>query len=351
MSEGFPVSEIARRVGGRVEGDGALVLGALRPLDEAGPGDLTFLGHVRYRARAAASKASALLTTERLAPATGPARILVKDTYAALAELVPLFHPQRAADRAGIAPEAVVSPGATLGEGVSVGPLAVIGAGVTVGARTVICPGVVVGEGSRIGEDCLLHPGVRLYPGMLVGNRVILHAGVVIGSDGFGYATVEGRHRKIAQVGTVRIEDDVEIGANSCVDRASLGETVIGRGTKVDNLVQIAHNVKIGADCFVVSQAGIAGSSRMGDNSILAGQSGVVGHVEIGNRVVVAGKSVVTEDIADGSFVAGYPAVDHRLWKRAAALFPRLPKLRSDLRALEERLARLESGAKGKDKP
>ncbi len=348
MSRRFTVAEIAARVGGHVAGDGSGVVTALRPLDDAGPGDLTFLGNVRYRERAGTSKAAALLTTPRLDPGRGPVRVVVADPYAALAVLVPLFHPP-AAWPEGVAKGASVAPGAVLAAGVSVGPLATIADGVRIGAGTRVGAGCHVGSGAVVGAGCLLHPGVILADGVLLGDRVIVQAGAVIGSDGFGYATAEGRHQKIPQVGTVRIGDDVEIGANSCVDRASLGETVIGRGTKIDNLVQIAHGVRIGEDCFIVAQAGIAGSTHVGDRTVMAGQSGSVGHVKIGSGVQVAGKSVVTGDIPDGSFVAGYPARDHRAWKRSTALVAALPRLRARLLALEQRLAALEGRPQGGD--
>ena len=201
-----------------------------------------------------------------------------------------------------------------------------------------------MGPDCEVGEDAVLHPNVTIYEACRLGSRVIIHSGTVVGSDGFGYATQDGIHLKVPQVGAVVIEDDVEIGANVTIDRGSIGMTRIGSGTKIDNLVQIGHNVQIGAGCLIVAQVGISGSTRIGAGTVFAGQSGAAGHLRIGSRVTVASKSAVYEDLPDGSFVAGIPAQDHRRWKRAQASFARLPELQSQLRDLVARLEALEKG-------
>jgi UDP-3-O-[3-hydroxymyristoyl] glucosamine N-acyltransferase len=324
------------------------VVSGLRTLEDAGPEDLSFLGNVRYREAAAASRAGALLTNERLAP---PERtvLLVGDPYAALAEIMPLFHPEPAVVP-GISERAVVPSDALLGKDVFIGPLAVIGRRCQVGDRTRIHAGVTLADDCILGEDCILYSGVSVYRNTRIGNRVIVHSGAVLGSDGFGFATEGGKHRKVPQVGRVVVGDDVEIGANVTIDRGSLGETVIGSGTKIDNLVQIAHNVRVGEDSLLIAQVGIAGSTRIGKRVVFAGQSGATGHVKIGDGVVVASKSAVYRDLPDGAFVAGIPAVDHRIWKRSQAAFTRLPGLLTRLRSIIGRIDKQERRTGGKKK-
>ncbi len=223
-----------------------------------------------------------------------------------------------------------------LGDGVTVMSGAVIGEGCRLGAQTVVMSGVVVGTGVEIGARCTVHPNVTLYDRCVIGDDVIIHAGAVIGSDGFGFAREADRHRKIPQVGNVVIEDDVEIGANVTIDRATFGSTLIGRGTKIDNLVQIGHNVQVGEHSILVAQVGISGSTRLGSRVVFAGQSGAVGHIRIGDGAVVGAKSAVTHDLPAGAFVVGHPAIDAGIWKRAVAVFERLPQLRRRLMRLEK---------------
>jgi len=346
----FTLGELASRVGGRVRGEAGTILTGLRPLEEAGPGDLTFLGNVRYKRGAAASRAGAILTSPGLAPSSG-VLLLVENPYAALGELLELFHPQRPRDPS-VSDRAVIAPDALIGRDVSIGPLAVIGPRCRIGDRVQLRPCAVLGEECEIGDDSILHANVSVYPHTWIGRRVIVHSGAVLGSDGYGYATVGGKHRKIPQVGRLRVEDDVEIGANVTVDRGSLGETVIGRGTKIDNLVQVAHNVRIGEDCLLVAQSGIAGSTRLGARVTIAGQSGTAGHLEIGEGAIIASKTAVYRDLPPGAFVAGIPALDHMTWKRAQASFARLAALRSEVRALSRRVEELERrpGARGRSR-
>jgi len=337
----FTLAELALRVAGRVAGDAAVVVEGLKPLEEAGPCDLALLALPAYRKAAGDCAAGALLTTEDLAP-RGRNALVVADPYRALAELVGLFHPPEEPPPEGVSDRAWVAPTARIGTGCSVAPMAVVGPRCVLGERVRLHSGVVLAEECEIGDDSVLHPGVAVYAGTRIGRRVIVHSGAVLGSDGFGYVVVEGRHRKIPQVGRLVVADDVEIGANVAVDRGSLGDTVIGRGTKIDNLVQVAHNVRIGEDSVLAGQSGVAGSSRLGRGVTLAGQSGVAGHLSLGDEVVVASKSAVYCDLPARAFVAGVPAVDHRAWKRAVVSLSRLDALRSEVRSLRRRLEELE---------
>ena len=257
--------------------------------------------------------------------------------YAAFAKALGLFHPQNPCEP-GIHETAILGDGSSLAEGVSVAPYAVIGSGVRIGAKTRVGAHTVIGDGCTIGEGCTLFPMVTLYGGTILGDRVILHSGCVVGSDGFGYATERGTHIKVPQVGRVVIESDVEIGANTTIDRGTLSETRIGEGTKIDNLVQIGHNVKVGPRSILVAQSGISGSTRLGKSCILAGQSGIVGHVHLGDGVKVSAKSAVTKDLPDGSFVTGHPAKDHREWLKERALAGRLEEILHRIKDVEARI-------------
>lgn len=329
----YTLKEIAERVGGRLVGDPARRLAAVRPLDAAGPHDLSFLANPRYRDEAMASRAGALLLRDpdRI---EGRDQVLVDHPYTALAAAMALFHPE-SRPAPGVSERAVVAPDARLGRDVSIGPLAVVGARVVLGDGAVLMAGVVLGDDVEVGPGSLLHPGVVVYARCLVGARVTLHAGAVVGSDGFGFGEEGGGRAKIPQVGIVRIEDDVEVGANTTIDRATFGETVIGRGSRLDNLVQVAHNVRVGEGSVLVAQSGIAGSTRLGRSVIVAGQSGVAGHLNVGDGAVVGAKSAVLSDLPAGAFVVGHPAIAHRDWKRAQAAWRRLPDLLRTVQRLE----------------
>jgi UDP-3-O-[3-hydroxymyristoyl] glucosamine N-acyltransferase len=279
----------------------------------------------------------------------GRALLVADRPYVALAGILARFHPPRPIEP-GISDDARVDDRARVGDPVEIGPFAVIEGGAVLGDRVRIGAGCHVGRDTEIGDDTVLHPGVTVYAGTRVGRRCILHAGVVLGADGFGFAHDGREHRKVPQVGRVVVEDDVEIGANSAVDRGALEDTVIGAGSKIDDLVMVAHGVRIGRGCLLVAQAGVAGSSVLGDFVTVAGQSGVAGHLDVGDRVVVAAKSAVFADVEAGAFVAGVPAVDHRVWKRSQAVQKRLPELRGELGRLRERVAALEA-AIGSDPP
>lgn len=333
----YRLAELAALVGGRVEGNGERPIDGVQTLEAAGPRDLSFLTNPRYREQAAASAAAALLVGPGVAVA-GKDLLIADDPYYALARLLAELHPP-AWPAPGVHPTAVVDPGAAIDASASIGPYVVLGEESRVGARAVLHAHVVVGRDCRIGPGAVLHPHVVLYDGTEVGEGAVIHAGVVLGSDGFGYATHGGVHHKIPQVGRVVIEEGVEIGANSAVDRATLGETRIGRGSKVDNLVQVGHNVQVGPASILCGQAGIAGSARLGAGVVLAGQVGVANHLELGEGTQVAAKSAVLADAPAGSRLAGIPAVELGSWRRRTVLLGKLEEMARRLRALERRVA------------
>src|SRR5205823_4485245 len=331
---------IAAVLHARVVGSSDLPITGVAALDEAGESDLSFVAaHVTVTA-ARSSRAGALLVNRPL-DELSCAQFIVPHPALAMAQVVEaLFLNQRPAF--GISNLASRGQHVTLGREVSIWPFVTLDDHVSIGRGTTLFPGVFVGAGSTIGEDCLIYPNVTVREGITIGNRVIIHAGTVIGSDGFGYLQEAGRHRKIPQVGTVIIEDDVELGANVAVDRATFGKTVIRRGTKIDNLVQIAHNVEIGEDNILVSQVGIAGSSKTGHHVMVGGQAGIADHVSVGDLAMVAARAGLNRDVAAKEIVSGAPALPHRTWLKAMAVVAKLPELREQVRALELRMTTLE---------
>jgi UDP-3-O-[3-hydroxymyristoyl] glucosamine N-acyltransferase len=346
------LAELAALVGGEVSGDGELPVTGLAPLEEAGPGQLSFFTNKRYRAAFEASRAGAVVVGTDVAVPAGRTVLRATNPYLAFARISAHFNPP-APVVPGISPRAAVDPTARVDPSAQVGPFVSVGPGAVVGARTVLHAGVQVGGGARIGVDCLLYQNAVVREGCVLGDRVALQPGCVVGSDGFGYALdMDGegrgpRHFKIPQAGIVVVEDDVEIGANTCVDRATLGVTRIGRGAKIDNLVQLAHNVEVGPLCIIAGQAGIAGSTRLGMGVVLWGQVAVNGHIELGDRVNVAAQSGVAHDVPAGQRVAGLPAVDEKRWARNAVAMVRLHELRREVRELVRKVATLE----GKEEP
>jgi UDP-3-O-[3-hydroxymyristoyl] glucosamine N-acyltransferase len=331
-------SEIAGIVEGVLEGGADPEITGVAPLDRATPEDLSFLAHPRYGSYVQQTKAGALLVAQSLADRAGAGpRIVVRDVHRALAALLPRLYPA-AEQSPAMHPTAVIGTGVELGEAVTVGAYTVIGPGARIGARSRIGAHCVIGEACALGEDVVLHSHVTLYPNVRVGARSILHAGVRAGVDGFGYAFDGSAHRKVPQVGRCSIGEDVEIGANSTIDRGSVGATEIGNGVKIDNLVHIAHNVRIGDHCIIVAQVGIAGSTSVGNYATLAGQAGIPGHVHIGDRATVAAQAGVFGDVPAGQVYSGYPARPHRESLRAQASVSRLPKLMERVRALERAL-------------
>jgi UDP-3-O-[3-hydroxymyristoyl] glucosamine N-acyltransferase len=318
------VGEIVDFVGGHFQGDVKRRVTGVASLGEAREEQLSFLSNRKYIAQMAETKAGAILVPQNL---TGDDErwIRVDDPYFAFARIMTRWFSARPMPK-GISPEALISSSAKLGTNVAVGPFVTIGDAVVVGNNVTIFQGVSIEAGSTIGNDSIIYPNVVIYDGTRIGHRCIIHAGVVIGSDGYGFAMHEGKHHKIPQIGIVRIEDDVEIGAGTTIDRAALGETVIGEGTKIDNLVMIAHNVKVGKHCLLVSQVGIAGSTELGDHVFVAGQSGFSGHLKIGHRVQVAAKSAVLADVPDDTKVMGSPAMPFNEFARRHAAVKRLAK-------------------------
>ena len=318
------LGEIVDLVGGEFAGDRTRSIATVAPLAQANGDQLTFLSNRKYAAELAATKAGAILVPKKLEGAD-PRWIRVDDPYFAFAKIMTRWFSNRPMPK-GISPKAVVAGSAKLGDNVTLGHFTVIGENVVVGNNVTIFQNVSIEAGSVIGDDCIIYPNVVIYDGAQIGNRCIIHSGVIIGSDGYGFATHGGKHHKIPQIGIVRIEDDVEIGAGTTIDRAALGETVIGEGTKIDNLVQIGHNVKVGKHCLLVSQVGIAGSTELGDYVAVAGQSGFSGHLKIGHRVQVAAKSAVLADVPDDTKVMGSPAVPFTEFARRHAALKKLAR-------------------------
>ncbi len=331
--------ELASRLGCPVRGDGEVEVQRVRGIEDSGPGDLTFVANRRYVTRLSTTRASAVIVSPELE--TPLPSLLSPNPYLAYARAARLLHPDQHPP-AGVHPSAVVDPTAELAAGVHVGALAVLGPRVRVGAGTVIHPHVVLYPDVVVGEECILHSGVQVRERCRLGRRVVVQNGAVIGGDGFGFARdQDGRYEKIPQVGIVVIEDDVEIGALSAIDRASMGETRIGRGTKLDNLVQIGHSVTVGEHTVLAGQVGVAGSTRIGNRVTLAGQVGVAGHLTIGDGAVATAQTGIPSSVEAGVVVSGYPAIDNREWLKASAVFPRLPELHKRLRELERRLEEL----------
>src|SRR5438874_4706683 len=318
------IGEIVDFVGGEFSGDRKQAIDSVAPLASAKSGQISFLSNRKYASRLATTEAGAILVPQELEGCDGR-WIRVENPYFAFAKIMTRWFSNRPKPT-GISPKALVADSAKLGNNVSLGHFAVIGENVVIGNNVTIFQGVSIEAGSMVGDACIIYPNVVIYDGTRIGNRCIIHSGVVIGSDGYGFATHGGQHHKIPQIGIVRLEDDVEIGAGTTIDRAALGETVIGEGTKVDNLVQIGHNVRVGKHCLLVTQVGIAGSTELGDYVVVAGQSGFAGHLRIGNGVQVAAKSAVLGDVPDDAKVMGSPAMPFRDFARREALLKRLMK-------------------------
>lgn len=347
------LDHLAQVVDGRLLGEPTTIVSGVSSLEEAGPGDLSYVAADRFLRSALKSRAGAFVVGRPIPELTRP-QIVVQNPAYAFAQIMQRFFTSPYRPR-GIAEQVIRGTDVQIGPDVSIWPFVTLGNRVRVGARVTLYPGVFIGDDCLIGDDTVLYPHVTVGERCTIGSRVIIHSGTVIGSDGFGYVQHEGRHHKIPQLGAVTIEDDVELGANVTVDRATFGHTRIKRGTKVDNLVQIAHNVTIGEDCILVAQVGIAGSSTLGRHVMVGGQAGLSDHIEVGDRVLIAARSGVNRSLAPGQVVSGAPVMPHDISIKAQAVIPRLPELRAQLRALEHRVKALETratrpGKKAKEK-
>ncbi len=338
----FTAADIAKQLNGEAVGNASIAITGFAPADTAKGGDLTFAENEAYFTKADQSAASAILVSGNFTSAS-KTLIRVANARVAFAKVLPLFFPEQTFP-AGIHPSAHIATSAVVDPTAHIGPFCVVGERTKIGPRAVLEGGDHVGADCVVGEDVRLFPRVVLYSRTLVGHRVRIHAGAVIGSDGFGYVFDEGRHLKVPQIGNVIIQDDVEIGANVAVDRAALGSTVIGKGTKIDNLVQVGHNVTLGEHCILCGQAGIAGSTKVGNYVTMAGQAGLAGHIKIGNKATIGAQSGVMHDVPDGQTWLGAPAQPDRQMKRVMIALQRLPDLLRRVSDLEKQLAQKEGG-------
>ena len=335
------LKEIALILGGDIDGDADCLISGMAGIDRAGPGDITFVANPKYAKYIATTRASAIVCApDTVAP--GRTLLRVANPYLAYAKALRFLNPAPK-EPGTIDPRAVIADDVQMGRNATVYPFVFIGAGCRIGDNVTIYPHCFVGNNASIGSDTLLHPNVTVEERCIIGCRVIIHAGTVIGSDGFGFARDGAAYYKIPQLGIVQIDDDVEIGAGTTIDRAAMDRTWIKRGTKIDNLVQIAHNVVIGEDSCIVSQAGISGSTRLGDRVIMAGQSAAVGHIAIGSDCIVGARGAVVSDLADGQLVSGAPAIPHKDFLRATTTFPKLPEMRRAIAELTRKVEALEA--------
>jgi UDP-3-O-[3-hydroxymyristoyl] glucosamine N-acyltransferase len=339
------LSEIACFLSGEVVGDAQVIIENVRGIDEAGKGDLTFIANPKYLKNLETTNASAILVP----PGTKTAKknlIVVDDPYVAFGKILGLFYPEDH-DPPGIRTDTFIEEGAFVSNDAKIYPGVYIGRGAKIEKGVILYPGVTIGRHVFVGEDSILYPNVTVYRKCIIGKRVILHAGVVVGGDGFGFARPGQGNIKIPQVGIVQIDDDVEVGANTTIDRGNPGKTWIQRGVKIDNLVQVAHNVVIGENSVIVSQVGIAGSTTLGKSVIIGGQAGLVGHITIGDHVMVGARSGVHDDVPSNQVISGSPHLPHRQWLRVEACVAQLPEMRKTVTSLLKRLAELEIKIKG----
>ena len=338
------LGELAQHVGGTVIGDPNIVISSAATLECAGKSDISFLSNRKYTNFLKTTKAGAVVTATQVE--SNAALLIAKDPYFAFRQIVILLHGFRQHKKTGISPSASVDPSASIGKDTDIHNFVTVEAGVTIGSGCVLYPGVFVGKDTTIGDDCIIYPNVAIYDKCKIGNRVILQANATIGEDGFGFATHQGQHHKIPHIGSVILEDDVEIGSNAAIERGTLEDTIIGQGSKLGDSVVIGHGTKIGAHCLLVAQVGVAGSAKLGHHCVVGGQAGIVGHIEIGDLVTIGAKSAVINDVKDGAVIVGSPAIDANKAKRAYALIEYLPELRKSIKKLEKSL-----DIENKDKP
>ncbi|GET27496.1 UDP-3-O-(3-hydroxymyristoyl)glucosamine N-acyltransferase [Prolixibacter sp. NT017] len=340
----FSANDIAGLLGGEVEGDGSVKVNNVSKIDQGIPGTLAFLANPAYAKYIYTTKASVVLVNRDFKPEDELSCTLIRvdDAYASIAKLLN-YYEQSKPKKVGIEQPSFISESATVGEQLYVGAFAYIGENATIGKNVKIYPNVYIGDGVTVGDDTILYAGVKVYAGCKVGKNCILHAGSVVGSDGFGFApTSDGSYDKIAQVGNVEIRDNVEIGSNTTIDCATMGSTVINEGVKIDNLVQIAHNVEVGKNTVIVAQVGVAGSAKIGENCMIGGQVGIAGHIRIGNNVKVGAQSGISNNVKDNSTIFGTPAFGHRDFMKSYAVFKNLPQLRSDVIELGRKIKDLD---------
>ena len=349
----FKLNILAGKLGAVVEGDGETVVRALAPIEEAGPGDLTFLANKKYQKYLETTRATAvIIANETVVTRSDVSYLRMKDPYFGFVQSLRLFHPPARYAEPGIHPLSFVDPSAIVDAEATIGAFAFVGKNARIGRGSIVAEGVVIRDDVEIGDDCLLYPNVSILDRTRIGSRVIIHAGTTIGSDGFGFAPVGDRYEKIPQVGFVVIEDDAEIGANSCIDRGTIGPTLIRRGAKLDNLIQIAHNVEVGENSIVAAQSGISGSTMLGRNVIVAGQVGLVGHISIGDRVTIGAQSGVSKDLeGEGKMFRGSPAREIHDELRLEAAIRHLPDLIRTVRRQEARIAELEEALRLHQEP
>jgi UDP-3-O-[3-hydroxymyristoyl] glucosamine N-acyltransferase len=342
------IEQLAKRLGAQIYGEGSGIVNRIWPIDSAGREDITFAAEQKFIARLDNCRAGAVIVNKHIEGLKIP-QLIVGDVNAALIEALKIFAPPLKPPTEGVDPTAKVSPEAKIGKGVSIGPMVVIESGVEIGEGSIIGSGCKIGQNSKIGKNSRLDSNVVIYHNCRIGNNCIIQANTTIGSTGYGYRFIDGAHKLIPHNGGVVIEDFVEIGANCCVDRAKFGNTTIGAGTKIDNLVQIAHNCVIGRGCLIVGQAGIGGSTKLGDGVVLAGQACIIDNIEIGSGVMIGIKSTVLQNVPSGKKVLGSPAIESNLALRIFGLTKRLPKLFEQVRQLGERINKLESAKDNKD--
>jgi len=336
------LNEIAKLIDGKVVGDGDILITGISGIKEAAEGDITFLANPKYSPLMEKTRAAAIITSTEAQKTSKPV-ILTENPSLAFAKIISMFMPDDAGHPQGIDYTVVMGKNVTLGKDVAIGAYVVIGDNVSIGDNSIIYAGCFIGHHTKIGSQTLIYPHVSIRERISIGSRVIIHSGTVIGSDGFGFATIKGSHHKIPQVGTVEIADDVEIGANVTIDRARFDKTMIGRGTKIDNLVQIAHNVVIGENSLIVAQVGISGSTILGNNVTLAGQAGLVGHITIGDNAIVTAQSGVAKSVPADTMVSGYPARPFMTTQRVNASLQNLPKLFDLVKELKKKVEELEA--------
>ncbi|MFA5323460.1 MAG: UDP-3-O-(3-hydroxymyristoyl)glucosamine N-acyltransferase [Smithella sp.] len=335
------IAEIAAFTGGTFIGTGDVIIRGIRSIEDANEGDLTFIANKKYFKKLKTTKASAVLASPQIA-ADGKNLIVVADPYAALGKLLNLFYPLEHGS-IGVSPDAHIEEGAIISPEATIFPRTFIGSGAKIGRGTVIYPGVFIGRDTAIGENSIIYANVTVYHSCIIGNRVILHSGVVIGADGFGFASPGKENIKIPQIGFVQIDDDAEVGANTTIDRAALGKTWIQRNVKIDNQVQVAHNVVIGENSVITAQVGISGSTKLGKSVLIGGQTGIVGHLTIGDYVMIAADSKIHKDIKSGEIVGGAPQMPYKEWLQVEACRSKLPEMRKKLKDLEKKVAELKN--------